>query len=47
MSINTLHTSGNLSQAFYMHKRRLNYEAEGRKLKEATPDSKTHLMTPI
>lgn len=32
---------------YYMHKRRLNYEVEGRKLKEATCDSKTQLMTHI
>jgi len=30
-----------------MHKRGLNYEAGGRKLKEATHDSKTQLMTHI
>jgi hypothetical protein len=32
---------------YYMHKIRLKYEVEGRKLKEATCDSKTQLMTHI
>jgi len=34
-------------EEYYMHKRKLNYEAEGRKLKEAACESKTQLMTHI